>query len=119
MTQGCALKLSSATAGIVATADRALVICADMAFPGLRYSKLALLMFGAGLVLGLVVVSVRLPGLARIASLAMALGIAALPVALIADWWHKTPAAPAKQHRKKASGKRRAATPRRSARRRR
>jgi membrane protein implicated in regulation of membrane protease activity len=90
-----------------------------MAFPGWRYSKLALLVFGAGLVLGLVVVSVRLPGLARVASLAMALGIAALPVALIADWRRKTPAAPVKRRGKAVSGKRRAATPRRSARRRR
>jgi len=89
-----------------------------MAFPGLRYSKSALLVFGAGLVLGLVVVSVRLPGFARAASLAMALGIAALPVALIADWWRKAPTAPAKRRRKSA-GKRRTATPRRSARRRR
>jgi hypothetical protein len=119
MTQGYALAPSSATAGSVATAGRALVICAGMAFPGLRYSKIALLVFGAGLVLGLVVVSVRLPGLARVASVAMALGIAALPVTLFADWRRKPPAAPAKRRRKAASGKRHAAAARRGTRRRR
>jgi hypothetical protein len=89
-----------------------------MAFPGLRYSKWALLVFGAGLVLGLVVVSVRLPGFARLASLAMALGIAALPVALIADWWHKAPAAPTKRRRKSATRRRRTPSRQRTPRRR-
>jgi len=51
-----------------------------------RYSKTALLIFGAGLVLGLVVVAVEIPGLGRLASLAMAAGIALLPLAVIADW---------------------------------
>jgi len=46
-----------------------------------RYSKTALLIFGAGLVLGLVVVAVEIPGLGRLASLAMAAGIALLPLA--------------------------------------
>jgi hypothetical protein len=89
-----------------------------MAFPGLRYSKWALLVFGAGLVLGLVVVSVRLPGFARLASLAMALGIAALPVAFVADWWRKAPAAPTKRRRKSATGRRRAPSRQRTPRRR-
>jgi hypothetical protein len=52
----------------------------------MRYSKQALLVFGAGLVLGLIVVAAELPGLARIASLAMALGIILLPLAVFADW---------------------------------
>ena len=89
-----------------------------MAFPGMRYSKWALLVFGAGGLLGLAVVSVPLPRLGRVASAAMALGILALPVALILDWRHKTPAAPAKRRRKAASGKRRS-THRRGAHRRR
>ena len=61
------------------------MICRDMAFPRLRYSKSALLLFGAGLVLGLAAVSAQLNGLGRVASVAMALGIAALPVAAVAD----------------------------------
>ena len=52
----------------------------------MRYSKGALLVFGAGAVLGLVVVSVELPGLSRVASLTMAAGIVLLPLALFADW---------------------------------
>jgi hypothetical protein len=52
----------------------------------MRYSKLALLTFGAGMILGLAVVAVELPGLARVASLAMAAGIVLLPLALFADW---------------------------------
>jgi hypothetical protein len=52
----------------------------------MRYSKRALLIFGAGGLLGLVVVSANLSGLARIASLTMAAGIALLPLAVIADW---------------------------------
>jgi hypothetical protein len=71
---------------MLATAARALVICAGMALPGLRYSKIALLTFGAGLVLGLAVVAAKLPSLARVASLAMAAGIVALPFTAAADW---------------------------------
>ncbi len=57
----------------------------------MRHSKRALLIFAAGGLLGLIVVSANLPGLARIASLAMAAGIALLPVALVADWWSHRP----------------------------
>jgi hypothetical protein len=89
-----------------------------MAFRGLRYSKWALLVFGAGMLLGLVVVSVRLPEFARVASVTMALGIAALPVALIADWRRKPPAAPVKRRRKSATGRRRASSRQRTPRRR-
>jgi hypothetical protein len=38
------------------------------------------------MILGLVVVAVELPGLARVASLTMAAGIVLLPLALFADW---------------------------------
>jgi hypothetical protein len=57
----------------------------------MRYSKRALLLFGAGAVLGLVVVSAHLAGLGRIASLTMAAGLALLPLALVADWWSHRP----------------------------
>ena len=52
----------------------------------MRYTKAALLTFGAGLVLALAVVATETQGLARIASAAMALGIAALPVGMAVDW---------------------------------
>jgi hypothetical protein len=67
----------------------------------MRYSKLALLVFGAGCVLGLVVVAVELPGLARVASLAMALGIAALPVTILMDLRRRSPAAKPAPRRKR------------------
>jgi hypothetical protein len=57
----------------------------------MRYSKWAILLFGAGALLGLVVVSANLSGLGRIASPAMAAGAALLPVAMIADWWSYRP----------------------------
>ncbi|HTZ35854.1 MAG TPA: hypothetical protein VMB84_07500 [Stellaceae bacterium] len=57
----------------------------------MRYSRWALLVFGVGAALGLVVVAVDLPGLGRLASLAMAAGIALLVPALVADWWSWRP----------------------------
>jgi hypothetical protein len=51
----------------------------------LRYTKAALLVFGLGLMLGLVVVAGELSGFERVASGIMALAIVALPVALVAD----------------------------------
>jgi hypothetical protein len=57
----------------------------------MRYSKRALLIFGAGLLLGLIFVSAELSGLGGVASLAMAAGIVLLPVALVADWWSHRP----------------------------
>ena len=66
----------------------------------MRYTKLALLAFGAGLVFALVVVAGELQSLERLASAAMALPIAALPVAMLADWRRAAKAAqgPAKKH---------------------
>lgn len=52
----------------------------------MRYTKIGLLVFGLGLVLGLVVVAVEIRSLERLASGLMALGIAAIPIALILDW---------------------------------
>jgi hypothetical protein len=53
----------------------------------MRYTKMALLAFGLGLVLGLVVIAAEIKALERFASGLMALGIAAIPFAIIADWW--------------------------------
>jgi hypothetical protein len=92
-----------------------------MALPGLRYSKSALLVFGAGLVIGLVVVAAKLPGFARVASLAMAAGIVALPFTLIADWRRRVPAPKpiARGRRRKNTGKRKVVPTRRGTRRKR
>jgi hypothetical protein len=74
----------------------------------MRSSKLALLIFGAGLVLGLAVVVAEIDALARVASLLMALGIIAIPLGAIIDWRRAARAAgPARKRRKRA--KRRAA----------
>jgi hypothetical protein len=84
----------SAREGELATAGHARVIC------HMRYSKWALLVFGAGMVLGLAVVSAGLMGLARVASLTMAAGIVLLPIALIADW-RRTAAIPKRRPARK------------------
>jgi hypothetical protein len=71
----------------------------------MRYTKSALLTFGAGLVLALVVVATETEGLARIASAAMALGIAAIPIGMAVDWRLATrvPRQPAKRRGKTRS----------------
>ena len=51
----------------------------------MHYTKLALLIFGFGLILGLVVVAAEMKWLERVASGAMALGIAAIPIGVLAD----------------------------------
>jgi hypothetical protein len=56
----------------------------------MRYTKTALLTFGAGLVLALVVVATETQGLQRVASAAMALGIAAIPIGMVVDWRRAT-----------------------------
>jgi hypothetical protein len=56
----------------------------------MRYTKTALLIFGAGLVLALVVVATETQGLERVASAAMALGIAAIPIGMAVDWRRAT-----------------------------
>src|SRR5580704_12175710 len=55
-------RASSATAAELATAAGAPVICAGMFLSRMPYTKAALLVFVAGAVLGLAVVTVRLPG---------------------------------------------------------
>ncbi len=52
----------------------------------MRYTKIALLIFGAGLVLGLIVVVIEFDWLDRVASSLMALGLMAVPLGLIVDW---------------------------------
>ena len=64
----------------------------------MRYTKIALLTFGAGLVLGLVVVVTELDRLDRVASSLMALGLIAIPLGMLVDWRlaTKPPPRPAK-----------------------
>jgi hypothetical protein len=76
----------------------------------MRYTKTALLMFGAGLVLALAVVAAELDGLERVASAAMALGIAAIPVGMAVDWRLATRAA-GRPPRRTAKSRARRATP--------
>jgi len=73
----------------------------------MRYTKTALLMFGAGLMLALVVVAAELDRLERIASAAMALGIAAIPIGMAIDWRLATraPAHPPRRPAKSRSRK--------------
>jgi len=89
----------------------------------MRYTKTALLMFGAGLVLALVVIAAELDRFERVASAAMALGIAAIPIGMAVDWRLATKAAarpprrPAKPRTRRASpAARRRAAPRKPAR---
>ena len=56
----------------------------------MRYTKAALLTFGVGLVLALVLVATETQGLERVASAAMALGIAAIPIGMAVDWRRAT-----------------------------
>jgi hypothetical protein len=56
----------------------------------MRYTKTALLAFGFGLLLGLVVLGAEIKSLARVASGLMALSIAAIPVGMVADWRRAT-----------------------------
>jgi xanthosine utilization system XapX-like protein len=68
----------------------------------MRYTKIALLTFGAGLILGLVVVVVEIHPLDRVASGLMALGLVGLPLGMMVDWRLATKAArpPAKKRAK-------------------
>ena len=52
----------------------------------MRYTKIALLAFGIGLLLGLVVLGAEIKSLEHVASGLMALGIAAIPFGMVADW---------------------------------
>jgi hypothetical protein len=50
------------------------------------YTKIALLTFGAGLMLGLAVVVIEIGWLSRVASGLMALGLMTIPIGMIVDW---------------------------------
>jgi hypothetical protein len=89
----------------------------------MRYTKTALLMFGAGLVLALAVVAAELDRFERVASAVMALGIAGIPIGMAIDWRLATrtaarsPRRPGKpRSRRTAPAARRRARPRKPAR---
>jgi hypothetical protein len=76
----------------------------------MRYTKAALLTFGAGLVLALVMVATETQGLERIASAAMALGIAAIPIGMAVDWRRAT-RAPRRSARRRGKSRTRRTAP--------
>ncbi|HEV2302777.1 MAG TPA: hypothetical protein VGR91_14515 [Stellaceae bacterium] len=84
----------------------------------MRYTKGALLVFGAGLLLGLAVATFQLTPLERVASGVMALGLAAVPIGLVLDWRRaavtRKPAAKKRRRgpRRAPAGSRRRARPR-------
>ena len=84
----------------------------------MRYTKIALLTFGAGLVLGLVIVTAELDRFDRLASGLMAAGLFGVPIGLTADWRRAAKAArqPPKR-RAKTAPRRRPASPARRPRR--
>jgi len=57
----------------------------------MRATRIALTLFGAGGLLGLLLVSANLSGLGIVASALMAAALLFLPFALIADWWAHRP----------------------------
>ena len=79
----------------------------------MHYTKIALLTFGAGLVLGLVIVVSEIDWLDRVASGLMALGLAAIPFGMIVDWRLATKSAPQPpQRRGRTAARPKAARPR-------
>jgi hypothetical protein len=75
----------------------------------MRYTKIALLTFGVGLLLGLVVVVIGIDSLARAASGLMALGLFGIPVCMLIDWWPPAKATQKSVKRRKRSPARRRA----------
>jgi hypothetical protein len=57
----------------------------------MQSTRYALLLFGAGSLLGLLLVSANLSGLGIAASALMAAALLFLPVALVVDWWSHRP----------------------------
>jgi hypothetical protein len=76
----------------------------------MRYTRVALLAFGLGLVLGLVVIAADIKALERFASGLMALGIAAIPIAVIMDF-RRALKAVSRAPRRRAKAPARRATP--------
>lgn len=77
----------------------------------MRYTKLALLVFGAGLMLGVIVIAGDIDALARFASGLMALGISAIPFGIAFDWRRAIRAAPQPAKKRAKRPVRRAPTP--------
>ena len=77
----------------------------------MRYTKLALLTFGVGLVLALVAVAIDIVQMQRMASIAMALGIAAIPIGMAVDWRLATQASRPTSRRRGKAATRRNVTP--------
>jgi uncharacterized membrane protein len=77
----------------------------------MHYTKLALLTFGVGLVLALVAVAAEIHLIQRIASTAMALGIATIPIGMAVDWRLATRAARLTSRRRGKARTRRNVTP--------
>jgi hypothetical protein len=77
----------------------------------MRYTKAALLTFGAGLVLGLIVIAAELDRMQRVASAAMALGVAAIPIGMAIDWRLATRTPRPTSRRRGKAGTRRNVTP--------
>ena len=82
----------------------------------MRYTKTALLMFGVGLVLALVVIGAEFDGLERVASAVMALGIVGIPIGMAIDWRLATRAPRPPRRRGKPRTRRAPAAARRRAR---
>jgi hypothetical protein len=66
----------------------------------MRSTRYALTLFGAGALLGLLLVSANLSGLGIVASALMAAALLFLPIALVVDWWHHRPWLASKPKRK-------------------
>ena len=81
----------------------------------MRYTKIVLLMFGLGLVLGLFFITAEIKSLERVASGLMALGIAAIPIGIAADMWRRAKRrSPTATRRAKAPSRRTTPAARRS-----
>jgi hypothetical protein len=77
----------------------------------MRYTKTTLLTFGAGLVLALIAVAADIRPMQRVASVVMALGIAAIPIGMAIDWRLATRASPPASRRRGNARTRRNVTP--------
>jgi Cu/Ag efflux pump CusA len=79
----------------------------------MRYTKIAILVFGLGLVLGLLVIGAEIKRLERVASALMALGVTALPIGMIVDWRRAVKAAARGAKSRAAPRARKSARPKR------
>jgi hypothetical protein len=75
----------------------------------MQFTRYTLLLFGAGALLGLLLVSANLSGLGIAASALMAAALLFLPVALVVDWWSHRPWLKPKPKRKAKAAKRESA----------